>query len=102
MHKAQEDLYRGMKQQTDSTEMLVKHQQLARLSQRDIPVFGGDVLGFRSFLKALEYKVAFKTENSAVKLYFFEQYTRGEPQDLVKSCQHVPPDHSYIRKLCIC
>lgn len=84
-----------MKHQTDITEMLVKHQQLACLSQQDIPVPCGDPLDCTLFLKAFEHIVDSKTDNSADKLYFLEQYTRGEPQDRVKICQHILPDHSY-------
>lgn len=89
------EIYTALKQQTHITEMLVKHQQLACLPQRDVPVFCGDPLDFRSFLKAFEHTVDSKTDNSADKLYFLEQYTRGEPQDLVKSCHHMPPDCGY-------
>ena len=37
--------------------MLVKHQQSACLPQRDVPVFFGDPLEFRSFMKASEHVV---------------------------------------------
>ena len=48
------DIYNVIKQQTDITEMLVKNQNLARLTQQDIPVFCGDPLDFRSYVKAFE------------------------------------------------
>lgn len=85
------DIFNVIKQQADITELLVKNQNLARLPKRDIPVFSGDPLDFRSFLKAFEHTVDSRTDNNADKLYFLEQYTRGEPQDLVKVasiCQH--------------
>lgn len=90
------DMCKVLQQQTDITEMLVKQQLLARLPQRDIPVFCGDPLDFRSFLKAFEHIVDSKADNSADKLYFLEQYMRGEPHDLVKSCQLMPPDRGYL------
>lgn len=33
-----------------------------------------------------------KAANSVDCLYFLEQYTKGQPRELVKSCQHMPPD----------
>ena len=90
------DMCKVLQQQAGITEMLVKHQLLARLPQRDVPVFCGDPLDFRSFLKAFEHTVDSKADNSADKMYFLEQYTRGEPRDLVKSCQHMPPDRGYV------
>lgn len=31
-----------------------------------------------------------KTQNEKENLFFSEQYTRGEPQDLVRSCEYMP------------
>lgn len=89
------ELYDVMKRQTNITEMLVKNQQSAHLPQRDVPVFYGDPLEFRSFMKAFEHVVDSKTDNNVDKLFFLEQYTRGEPHDLVKSCQHMHPGRGY-------
>lgn len=93
------ELYRVMKRQTDITELLVKDQWLSCLPQRDIPLFHGDPLEFRSFIKAFDHAIDSRTDNDADKLYFLEQYTRGEPRDLVKSCQHMPASRGYDQAL---
>lgn len=59
---------------------------------RNIPVFEGDPLQFRSFIRAFEHCVEQKTNNFSDCLYFLEQYTRGQPRDIVRSCQHLPSD----------
>lgn len=28
-------------------------------------------------------------------LYYLEQFTRGQPRELVRSCQHMDPDNGY-------
>lgn len=57
------ELYRVMKRQTDITELLVRNQQLSRLPQRDIPLFHGDPLEFRSFLKAFDHAIDSRTDS---------------------------------------
>lgn len=93
------DLQRVMLRQTDITEMLVRNQGLACLPARDVPLFHGDPLEFRSFTRAFENAIASRTESNADKLYFLEQYTRGEPRELVKSCQHMPDNRGYSKAM---
>ncbi len=93
------EFQRVMQRQTDITEMLVKNQRQSSLPQRDVPLFHGDPLEFRSFMKAFEHAVESRADNSADKLYFLEQYTRGEPRDLVKSCQHMPEHRGYAEAM---
>lgn len=33
--------------------------------------------------------------NKADCLYFLEQFTKGQPRELVRSCQHMVPDRGY-------
>ena len=93
------ELCRVMQRQTDITELLVRNQQLSRLPQRDIPLFHGDPLEFMTFIRAFQHAIDSRAESSEDKLYFLEQYTRGEPKDLVKSCQHMPADRGYTEAM---
>lgn len=86
------ELQRVMQRQTYIIAMLVKNQCISCLSQCDVLLFHGYQLEFRAFMKAFEYAVDSRADSSADKLYFLEQYTRGETKDLVKSCQHMPDD----------
>lgn len=45
---------------------------------------------------AIEHSTAEKTKSAKDCLYFLEQYTRGQPRDLVKGCQHMPNDFIII------
>ena len=61
---------------------------------RDIPTFEGDPLHYRAFIKAFEQGV----EEKAGKvdcLYYLEHFTRGQPRELVRSCQHMAPERGY-------
>lgn len=84
-----------LKRQNEITELLVKQHALSQLPQREIPVFHGNPLYFISFIKAFEQTIEGKTDNMQQRLYYLEQYTSGEPRNLVRSCFHMPPDKGY-------
>ena len=84
-----------MQRQNEITALLVEQNTASALPQRNIPVFDGDPLHFKSFLRAFENCVEQKTKNFSDCLYFLEQYTRGQPRDIVRSCQHLPLEMGY-------
>lgn len=83
-----------MQKQNAITDMLLKQQTRSYLPSKDIPVFKGDPLTYRFFIRAFEHAVDSKTDSYQDKLYYLEQYTSGEPQELVRSCEHMSPDRS--------
>ncbi|XP_053713046.1 uncharacterized protein LOC128754445 [Synchiropus splendidus] len=101
LHQAMDtkELCKVMQRPTDMTELLVKNQQLSHRPQRDVPLFYGDPLEFRSFLKAIGHAIASRTDSDSDRLYFLKQYTRGDPRDLVRSCLHMPSHRGYREAL---
>ena len=79
----------------DITELMVIQLQHSRLPTREIPVFNGDPLQYRPFIKAFEHGIEAKTESCQDRLYYFEQYTIGQPRELVRSCLHMDPARGY-------
>jgi len=65
------------------------------LPPRAIPIFEGDPLQYRAFIKAFEQGVEVKAEKADC-LYYLEQFTRGPLQELVRSCQHMEPGCGYV------
>lgn len=92
---SRDDIIAVMQKQNVITELLVKQQQLSHLPTKDIPVFKGDALQYKSFMRAFEHAIEQKTSNDQDKLYFLEQFTAGEPQELVRSCAHMMPNKGY-------
>ncbi|KAL2082024.1 hypothetical protein ACEWY4_021842 [Coilia grayii] len=90
-----DDMLTVMQRQNAITELLVRQQQLSQLPTRDIPVFKGDALQYKSFIRAFEHAIEQKTDNEQDKLYFLEQFTAGEPQELIRSCAHMTPSKGY-------
>lgn len=88
------DLLSVMQRQNEITSALVKQQQLASLPARDIPLFDGDPLQYISFMRAFEQGVEEKASQNDC-LYYLEQFTRGQPRELVRSCLHMMPDLGY-------
>lgn len=88
------DLSNIMQRQNEITATLVQQQLLMSLPSRDIPAFDGDPLQYRSFIRAFEHSIESKA-NKADCLYFLEQFTKGQPQELVRSCLHMMPERGY-------
>ena len=93
----QNDIVHVMQRQNDIAALLVQQNLCSVLPVRNIPVFDGDPLQYRSFIRAFENGVEEKTTNWSDCLHFLEQYTRGQPRDLVCSCQHLPAEQGYHR-----
>lgn len=88
-------LYNLLQSQTNTTALLAQIQCSQTLPHRDIPIFDGNPLQFKSFIRAFEQCIEAKTLSSGDRLYYLEQFTRGQPKDLVRSCQHMPPERGY-------
>lgn len=91
------DIVNIMQRQNDITALLVQQNLCSVLPSRNTPVFDGDPLQYKSFIRAFENGVEDKTTNWSDCLHFLEQYTRGQPRDLVHSCQHLPAEQGYHR-----
>lgn len=89
------DIVTIMQRQNEITTALVQQQYRMSLPPRDMPTFEGDPLHYRSFIKAFEQGVEEKA-GKADCLYYLEQFTRGQPRELVHSCQHMAPEHGYV------
>ena len=89
------DIMSIMCKQNEITASLVNQQRLLSLPPRDIPVFEGDPFQYKAFIKSFEQGVEDKA-SKADCLYYLEQFTRGEPKELVQSCQHMDPERGFI------
>lgn len=93
----QNDVLNIMQKQNYIAALLVQQNLCAVLPSRNISVFDGDPLQYRSFIKAFENGVEAKTDKWSDRLHCLEQYTRGQPKDLVHICQHLPSEQGYHR-----
>lgn len=91
-----EDLLTVMQRQNEITSALVQQQRLSSWPVRDIPLFDGDTLQYISFMRAFEQGVQEKASNSDC-LYYLEQFTLGQPRELVRSCLHMTPEYGYAK-----
>lgn len=85
-----------MNKQNEIKATSVHQQSLLPLPVRDIPVFDWDPLQYYTLIKAFKQGVEEKA-NIGDCLHYLEQYTRGQPRELVCSCQHINPDQGYIQ-----
>lgn len=91
----QDEIVNIMQRQGDISALLAQQNLSSLFPSRNIPVFDGDPLHYRSFIRAFENGVEEKTSNWSDRLHLLEQYTRAEPRDLVHSCQHLPSELGY-------
>ena len=90
------DLLIVMQRQNEITSALVQQQRLSSLPARDIPLFDGDPLQYISFMRAFEQGVEEKASKGDC-LYYLEQFTRGQPRELICSCLHMTPEYGYAK-----
>lgn len=88
-------LVKILENQNQLTSLLVKQQRLHSLPKGNITVFDGNILQYKSFIHSFEHIIENKTDNNQDRLQFLIQYTKGQAQELVKSCQHMDPNRGY-------
>lgn len=84
-----------LEKQNEMTSILVHQQALASLPRRDIQVFDGNPLQYHAFMQTFEHIIEAKTNNPVDCLHYLEQYTVRQPQQLVRSCQHITDGTGY-------
>ncbi|XP_063046862.1 uncharacterized protein LOC134440668 [Engraulis encrasicolus] len=88
-----------LENQNELTRLLMKQQLSSTLPQGNIPVFDGEVLEYKSFIHSFQNMIERKTDNNRDRLQFLIQYTKGQAQKLVKSCEYMAPDKGYQKAL---
>ncbi|XP_075883546.1 uncharacterized protein LOC142888922 [Nelusetta ayraudi] len=81
-HTSVDKLAEIMEKQNKITEALVKQHNMSSLPSLSIPVFKGEPLDYLFFIRAFEYGIEKRTDNSRDRLHFLEQFTAGQPQEL--------------------
>lgn len=93
----QGNIMRLMEKQNEITTMLVQQRNTSLLPHRDIVSFDGDPLQYQCFIRSFEEIVEKRANDYGDCFYFLEQYTRGQPRELVKSCQHMASTQGYLK-----
>ena len=77
------------------SDTLTQMLRLTSLPRVEIEKFDGDVSSYRSFIRAFEHLIGNKVTDEDEKLYYLEQYTTGQPREIVKGCLHMPAKRGY-------
>ena len=78
-----------MEKQNEITALLIQQQCLSSMPKKEIQIFDGDPLQYHTFIKSFEHCIETKNSNHTDCLYYLEQYTQGQPRELVRSCLHM-------------
>ncbi len=95
-NQADQPLSDILRTQNELTRMLMEQQIRATLPPQRVQHFNGDPLAYTAFMKSFEYSIESKTRYGLDRLHYLDQYTSGEPNNLVKSCLlYDDPDEGY-------
>ena len=72
-----------------------QHTLALMLPQPELPVFGGDLIEYCSFIRAFESIIESKTDSSSTRLYYLIQYTSGDVNELMRSCLTMSAEEGY-------
>lgn len=95
LYQESANLSRILTRQNELTNILVKQQVLSTLPQGTLSPFDGDIFQYKSFIHSFEHTIERKTDDNQDRLQFLIQYTKGQAQELVRSCQHMNPNRGY-------
>jgi len=65
--------------------------------KQEIPVFDSNPLHFHAFMSLFELVIEAKTHNADDCLHYLAQYSRGQSNELIKSCQHMSDGARYVK-----
>ena len=86
-----------LRHQNEMSIALMRNQELSTLPKRDMQVFDGkDITKFKPFMNSFQRAIEEKTGSCSDRLYYLEQYTKGLPNELVRSCCHMDPAKGYV------
>ena len=65
------------------------------LPKPEVPIFSGDPIDYQTFVRAFENLIETNTDSDSARLYYLIQYTRGDVQELMKSCLSMKTEEGY-------
>lgn len=86
-----------MEKQNEITTMLVQQRNISLLPHRDIVYFDVEPLQYKCFKRSIEEVVEKRANDYGDCFYFLEQNSRGQPRELVRSCQHMASKQGYLK-----
>lgn len=77
--------------------MVVHQQSLSSLPKREIKIFDGNPIHLHAFMHSFEKVIETKSGNADNCLHYLAQYTRGQPNKLVKSSHHMSDGAKHVK-----
>ncbi|KAK4326945.1 hypothetical protein Pmani_002549 [Petrolisthes manimaculis] len=74
---------------------LISYNLKSLMPKAEVQKFNGDVTQYRSFIRSFESIISSRLTDEEEKLFYLEQYTSGQPRDIVQACLHMPPGTGY-------
>ena len=76
-------------------EVLLQATEKAQLPPAELVKFRGDPAEFFSFIRSFDSRIGSKHISDQDKLSYLQQYTEGQPHEIVRGCLLMPPDKGY-------
>ena len=89
-----------LKNQTEISMKLLRHQECAELPKTIIQIFdGSDITKFPGFLQNFKLTIHRKCSDADDCLYYLQQFTAGTAHEIVKGCNQKNPEKAYKEAL---
>lgn len=72
-----------------------QHINALTLPHTEVPVFTGDPIEYCGFIRAFENLIETKTTSPSARLYYLIQFTKGDVQELMRSCLPMEANEGY-------
>ena len=76
-------------------EVLLQTTERAQLPPTEVVKFRGDPAEYFSFIRSFDIRIASKLISDQDKLLYLQQYTEGQPKEIVRGCLLMTPERGY-------
>ena len=97
-HREEQAVLRQPQQETEEPkllEVLLQATEKAQLPPVEVVKFRGDPAEYFTFIRSFDSRIGSKHISDQDKLFYLQQYTEGQPHDIVRGCLLMPPEEGY-------
>ncbi|KAK4303739.1 hypothetical protein Pmani_024272 [Petrolisthes manimaculis] len=84
-----------MREEKKLMDTLISYNLKSLMPKAEVQIFNGDVIQYRSFIRSFESITSSRLTDEEENLFYLEQYSSGQPREIVQPCLHIAPGTGY-------